>query len=442
MASSLTPSPPTAAIDLRVLFASRMLRLFGCGLFAVVLALYLDAIGLTGSQIGLVMTLTFLGDAAISLWLTTRADRMGRRTTLRVGAVLVILGGAGMALTDNFVLLTLAATIGVISPTGAEVGPFLAVEQACLAHVVSSKERTRIFAWYHVAGFSMSALGALAGGIIAHSLQQHGWSLVASYRFLFWLYAGCGVALLVLSRRLGPEVEVASDSQCGRGNLTLRERNASGAILQPGDRPQQKSIDGPLGLGTSQGLVLRLSGLFALDSFGGGFCVQSFLAWWFHQKFGASDAVLGGVFFGTNLLSGLSALAAVPIAKRIGLINTMVFTHLPSSVLLMMVPFMPTLTGAMIVLWLRNCISQMDVPTRGSYVSAVVPPESRSAANGVTTTAKQIGTSIAPLIAGPLLASVAWMNVPFWICGGTKIIYDLLLWRAFRRVKPPEEMAP
>jgi MFS family permease len=427
MGSSSTPSPSIAAIDLRVLFASRMLRLFGCGLFAVVLALYLDAIGLTGSQIGLVMTLTFLGDAAISLWLTTRADRIGRRTTLRVGAVLVILGGAGMALTDNFVLLTLAATIGVISPTGAEVGPFLAVEQACLAHVVSSKERTRIFAWYHVAGFSMSALGALAGGIVAHRLQQHGWSLVASYRFLFWLYAGCGVALLVLSRRLGPEVEVSSQS--GPVDPTPRER------------PHWKSANGALGLGTSHGLVLRLSTLFALDSFGGGFCVQSFLAWWFHQKFGASDAVLGAVFFGTNLLSGLSALAAVPIAKRIGLINTMVFTHLPSSVLLMIVPFMPTLTGAMIVLWLRNCISQMDVPTRGSYVNAVVPSESRSAANGVTTTAKQIGTSIAPLIAGPLLASVAWMNVPFWICGGTKIIYDLLLWRAFRRVKPPEEAA-
>jgi len=412
-----------------------MLRLFGCGLFAVVLALYLDAIGLSGSEIGLVLTLTFLGDAAISLWLTTRADRIGRRLTLRVGAILVILGGAGLALTDNFVLLTLAATIGVISPTGAEVGPFLAVEQACLAHVVSAKERTRIFAWYHVAGFSMSALGALVGGVIAHTLQAHGWSLVASYRFLFWLYAGCGVALWSLSLCLGPEVELTAEG--GWGDLTPRARDDNG-VRSP-RAPDQKSTPGTLGLGSSQSLVLRLSALFALDSFGGGFCVQSFLAWWFHQKFGASDATLGAVFFGTNLLSGLSALGAVPLAKRIGLINTMVFTHLPSSVLLMLVPFMPTLTGAMIVLWLRNCISQMDVPTRGSYVNAVVPPEARSAANGVTTTAKQIGTSIAPVLAAPLLASIAWMNVPFWICGGTKIIYDLLLWRAFRRIKPPEE---
>lgn len=435
MKKSPTNASAQVHADLRVLFASRMIRLFGCGLFAVVLALYLDAIGLSGSQIGLVLTLTFLGDAAISLWLTTRADRLGRRATLRAGAVLVLLGGAGMALTDHFVLLTLAATIGVISPTGAEVGPFLAVEQACLAHVVSAKERTRIFAWYHVAGFTMSALGALVGGVVAHVLQDRGWPLVASYRFLFWLYAGCGVALLVLSRRLGPEVEVTNP----QSRPSLQPASPDSAA---GTRSYSAPIKGgALGLGAAHGLILRLSALFALDSFGGGFCVQSFLAWWFHQKFGASDAALGTVFFGTNLLSGFSALVAVPIAKRIGLINTMVFTHLPSSVLLMLVPFMPTLTGAMIVLWLRNCISQMDVPTRGSYVNAVVPPESRSAANGVTTTAKQLGTSIAPLIAGPLLASVAWMSVPFWICGGTKIVYDLLLWRAFRRIKPPEENA-
>lgn len=414
------PAAANVISDLRVLFVSRMVRLFACGLFAVVLALYLAGVGLSGAQIGVVLTLTFLGDAAISLWLSTRADRMGRRLTLRLGAVLMVLGGAGMALTDNFVLLTIAATIGVISPTGAEVGPFLAVEQACLAHIVDSRDRTRIFAWYHVAGFSLSAIGALAGGLIAHALQQRGWSAVASYRVLFWLFAGCGLLLGLLSLRLGSEVEA---------DATHADSSA------PGGDPFRAL----LGLGAAHGIVLRLSALFALDSFGGGFCVQSFLAWWFHQKFGASDATLGAVFFGTNLLSGFSALVAVPMAKRFGLINTMVWTHLPSSVLLMFVPLMPTFAGAAIMLWLRNSISQMDVPTRGSYVNAVVPPHTRSAANGVTTTAKQIGTSLAPLIAAPLLASVTLMSVPFWLCGGTKIVYDLLLWRAFRHVKPPEE---
>lgn len=406
--------------DLRMLFASRMVRLFACGLFAVVLALYLDGIGLSGAQIGMVLAMTFLGDAVISLWLATRADRIGRRLTLRIGSVLMIVGGFGIASTQNLLLLIAAATIGVISPTGAEVGPFLSIEQACVAHIVDGKERTRVFAWYHVAGFTMSALGALAGGALAHALQTHGWSAVESYRVLFWLYAACGVVLWILSYALGPEVE------------------DSGAAAKAEEAPKGV-FSRALGLESSHGLVLRLSALFALDSFGGGFCVQSFLAWWLHQKFGASDAALGTVFFGTNLLSGFSALVAVPLAKRFGLIATMVWTHLPSSLLLMLVPLMPNFTAAMVVLWLRNSISQMDVPTRASYVNAVVPSHIRSAANGVTTTAKQLGTAVAPLIAGPLLASVALMNLPFWICGGTKIVYDLLLWRAFRHVKPPEE---
>ncbi|MBI4626790.1 MAG: MFS transporter [Verrucomicrobia bacterium] len=391
-----------------------MVRLFACGLLAVVLVLHLEAIGITPARIGLLLTLTFLGDAAISLWLATRADRAGRRRTLRLGAALMVLGGAGLALTGDFTLLVVATTIGVISPTGAEAGPFLAVEQACLADVIEARERTRIFAWYHVAGFSMSAVGALAGGWLAHALQMRGWTAPASYRALFWIFAACGGVLALLSLKLGPEVEVVD----------------AGTVNAP---------RGALGLGEAHGLVLRLSALFALDSFGGGFCVQSFVAWWFHQKFGASEATLGTIFFGSNLLAGLSALAAVPLARRFGLINTMVWTHLPSSVLLMLVPLMPTAGAAIVVFWLRNSISQMDVPTRQSYVNAVVPPGARSAANGVTTTAKQLGTAVAPLIAAPLLGSVTLMSLPFWICGGAKIVYDLLLWRSFRGVKPPEE---
>jgi MFS family permease len=411
-------APPSRAADLRVLFASRMTRLFACGLLAVVLVLHLNAIGLDAGQVGLLLMLTFLGDAAISLWLTTRADLWGRRRTLRVGAALMVLGGAGMALTNQFSLLVLAATIGVISPTGAEVGPFLAIEQACLAEVIPGQHRTRIFAWYHIAGFSMSALGALCGGTLAQALQQHGWTTAESYRVLLWIFAACGGVLALVSLRLGSEVE-------------SQHLNVAAA-----------SPRGALGLGESQGLVLRLSSLFALDSFGGGFCVQSFVSYWFHAKFGASDAMLGTIFFGTSLLAGLSALLAVPIAKRFGLIPTMVWTHVPSSVLLMLVPLMPTLSAAVVVYWLRNSISQMDVPTRQSYVNAVVPPHVRAAANGVTTTAKQFGTALAPLLAAPLLSSRAWMSAPFFICGAAKITYDLLLWRAFRHVKPPEEKNP
>jgi len=399
-----------------------MTRLFGCGLLAVVLALHLDGLGFSGQQIGLLLTLTFLGDAVISLWLSTRADRVGRRFTLKVGALLVLFGGAGMAVTDNFVLLTVAATIGVISPTGAEVGPFLAIEQACVAHLVLPRSRTRAFAWYHVAGFTMSGLGALTGGILASALQSRGWSAIASYRVLFWLFAGCGLVLFFLSTALDQEVE--ADAVQGRPDKPT---------------PDESLLHQFLGLGPAGRVVLKLSALFALDSFGGGFCVQSFLAWWCHLKFDVTDAQLGTLFFGANLLSGFSALAAVSIAKRFGLVNTMVWTHLPSSLLLMCVPLMSTFTGAAVLLWLRNCISQMDVPTRTSYVNAIVPANFRSAANGVTTTAKQLGTSLAPLIAAPLIASAAWMSMPFYLCGGSKIIYDLLLWRNFRRVRPPEE---
>ncbi|HEY6105343.1 MAG TPA: MFS transporter, partial [Anaeromyxobacteraceae bacterium] len=194
-----------------------------------------------------------------------------------------------------------------------------------------------------------------------------------------------------------------------------------------------------LGLGRSRGVVLRLSGLFAVDAFAGGFVVQSLVAWWFHQRFGASEALLGAIFFGANLMAALSALSAAAIARRIGLVNTMVLTHLPSNALLVLVPFMPTLPLAVAVLLARFAISQMDVPTRQSYTMAVVDPEERSAAAGVTGIARTVGASLAPLAAGPLYASAALGGVPFLIAGGLKILYDLALWRSFRALRPPEE---
>jgi len=406
-------SSATAA-DLRVLFAARVLRMFAYGLLGVVLVLHLERLHFSGPQIGLLLSLTLLGDVAISLWLTTHADRQGRRRALVVGAVLMVLGGLGMIATENFFLITLAATIGVISPTGGEVGPFQSVEQACLAQAVSDRERTRFFGWYNLVGYAASALGALACGALLGGAADQRWLGVDAYAAVFWLYAVCGAGLGVLALRLSASVEAA---------------------------PSAVAATGPslLGLRESRGLVLRLSGLFALDSLGGGFVLQSFVAWWLHEKFGAPPAVLGAVFFGTNLLSGVSALAAVPLARRFGLINTMVWTHLPSSVLLMLVPLMPTLPLAIAMLLARHLLSQMDVPTRQSYVNAIVPAGERAAANGVTATAKQLGTSIAPALAGPLLAGAALASVPFWICGALKITYDLLLWRAFRKTKPPEE---
>ncbi len=395
-----------------VLFAARVVRMFAYGILGVILVLYLAAAGLGEARIGLLLTMTFLGDAAISLWLSTHADRWGRRRVLVAGAALMALGGAVMALTGDFTLLVLGATIGVISPTGGEVGPFLAVEQACLAQLTDARDRTKVFAWYNVVGYGATALGALGCGFAAEAMQRAGWTPLASYRALLAAYGALGLVIGGLSWRLGAGVEVTA-VPAGANRL--------------------------LGLGESRGTVFRLSALFALDSFGGGFIVQSFLAYWFHLRFGVSEAVLGGIFFGANLLSGLSALAAVPLARRIGLVNTMVWTHLPSNVLLMAVPLMPSFGWAVVVLLARHMISQMDVPTRQSYVNAVVPAAERSAANGVTGTARQLGTALAPLCAGPLLATAALTSVPFFVAGGLKIIYDLALWRNFRAVKPPEE---
>lgn len=416
MSSAARPAHEVAAArNLRLLFAARMARMFAYGLLGVVLVLYLVERGLDEAAVGLLLTCTFLGDAAISLWLSTHADRWGRRRTLLVGAALMAGGGVLMAVTGNFWLLLAAATVGVISPSGNEVGPFLAVEQAGLAQVVPDGARTRIFAWYNLAGYAATALGALTAGAFSAAAQARGWSALASYAALFWGYAALGGVIALLAARLDRGVE---------------------APIAPRVEKQAAAL---FGLHESRGIVLRLSALFSVDAFAGGFIVQSFLAYWFHVRFGVSEAALGGVFFGANLLSGLSALAAVPLARRIGLVNTMVFTHLPSNVLLMLVPLMPTFGWAAVVLWLRHTISQMDVPTRQSYVSAVVPAAERSAANGVTGTARQLGTALAPLGFG--LLSPAWLlaGAPFFVSGALKIAYDLALWRAFRRVKPPEE---
>ena len=408
----MNAAPLAAAADTRVLFASRLLRMFAYGMLGVVLVLFLVRVGLDAGRIGLLLSLTLFGDVAISLWLAAHADRWGRRKTLVVGAGLMALGGAGMAVSENFLVLVIAATIGVISPTGGEVGPFQSIEQACLAQEVADRDRTKLFAWYNLAGYLASALGALAVGWFLGTTHAEG---LTAYRKIFWAYAAGGIVL---------------------GGLALR---LSRGVEAPASDPAMAGATMFLGLRESRGLVVRLSALFALDSFGGGFVLQSFLAWWLQQKFGADEVVLGAVFFGTNLLSGVSGLAAVPLAKKIGLINTMVWTHLPSNVLLMLVPLMPTLPLAIAVLLTRHLLSQMDVPTRASYLSAVVPPGERAAANGMTSTAKQLGTALGPLIAGKLFGAAAATGLPFFVCGTLKSAYDLMLWRAFRKTKPPEE---
>jgi MFS family permease len=326
----------------------------------------------------------------------------------------MVFAGILFSATSNFYLLLLAAVVGVISPSGYEVGPFLSVEQAALSQLSPDKHRTQVFAWYNLVGSFATALGALAGGALAQGLQNLGAAPLLSYRFVILGYSLVGIILLALFARLTPAIEVPS-------------------------RHSSASVETTFGLHRSRRVVLKLAGLFALDAFAGGLVIQSLLAYWFSVRFGINPAVLGSIFFAANILAGISALSAAWVAKRIGLVNTMVFTHIPSNVLLMLVPFMPSLGLAVLVLLLRFSISQMDVPTRQSYTMAVVAPDERSAASGITGIARTIGASLSPLLTGLFLANAAWLGLPFLLSGGLKIVYDLALYINFRGVKPPEE---
>jgi len=386
--------------------------MFAYGSLAVILVLYLAASGLDGAAIGVVLSLTLVGDTLISLWLTTQADRFGRRRTLILGALLMAAGGAAFATSSVFVVLLVAATLGVISPSGNEVGPFLAIEQASLSHVIEDRRRTGVFAWYNLIGSVATAFGALATGFFVGWLRGSGVAELAADRTVLLGYGVIGLLLIPVFLAVSSAVEVP---------------------------PIDTSIARRLGLHRSKGIVARLALLMSLDSFAGGFVMQSLLAFWFYSRFGVPEPVLGAIFFGANILAAVSALAAARIARRIGLINTMVLTHLPSNVLLMLVPLMPTLPLAILVLLARFSISQMDVPTRQSYTMAVVDPDERSAAAGVTGIARTAGTAVSPLLAGPLLAVPGLAAVPFLLAGGLKIVYDLLLWRAFRSTPAPED---
>jgi MFS family permease len=401
--------------DGRLLFTTRVLRMFGYGFLAVVLVLYLAALGLDPFTIGAILTLTLIGDTLISLWLTTSADRIGRRRVLAAGSLLMVGAGIIFAITSWVPLLILAATIGVISPTGNEVGPFLAVEQAALSQATPDARRTPTFAWYNLAGYVATAVGALAAGFLSQGLLALGLAAADAYRAIVVGYAIVGLAMAVVFWRVSPAVEAPV-----------------GEVTDDGIRRR-------FGLGRSKGIVARLSALFSIDAFGGGFIPQSLMAYWFHLRFGVEPAILGGIFFAANLLAAVSSLSASRLAARIGLVNTMVFTHLPSNVLLILVPLMPNLPLAIAVLLLRFSLSQMDVPTRQSYVMAVVEPDERSAAAGVTGIARTTGAALSPILSAPLVASSGLTALPFFLAGGLKIVYDLLLYRAFRAGRAPDE---
>ncbi len=402
------PAPSWVSADGRLILGARAVRTFAYGFQSVLLGVYLSQAGFAAWQVGAVLTATLLGSAVLTALFAGTADRYGRRRMLQLSALFMAASGAAFAFSTSYLLLILASLTGTVGATSGEVGPFLSLEQAILPQTVAAKHRTRLFSVYNMLGALAGSLGALAAATPVLLQRWLGMDAAGAFRMMFLAYAVCAIVTLEIFRRLSERVEAA-----------------------PGAGPHA-------GLQRSRRVVFTLAGLFSLDSLAGGFVVQSLIAFYFNLRWGTGPELLGPIFLGVGLLQAASFLAAARVAERIGLVNTMVFTHLPSNVLLMAIPFAPTLSWAIVLLLARHALSQMDVPTRQSYIVAVVDPEERVAAAGVTNIARNIAQAVTPVIAGTAM-QVAGLGVPFLLGGGLKIVYDLLLFAMFRRVRPPEE---
>ncbi|MER9125071.1 MFS transporter [Mesorhizobium sp. M0959] len=388
---------------------SRGLRAFGDGLVSILLPAYLATLGFDAFEIGTLSTATLAGSAVLTLAVGIVAHRFSRRALLTAAAVLMIATGVVFAVVHDFWPLLLIAFVGTLNPSSGDVSVFLPLEHAQLAQSVTDRDRTALFARYSLIGSFAGAVGALAAGAPDFLRDAIGLEMKQALQAAFLFYASLGLAAVLLYRRL------------------------------PSDAPDAGKVSAQP-LRRSRSIVLSLAALFSLDAFAGGFVVQSLLALWLFQRFGLSLAATGAIFFWTGVLSAASYLVAVRISQQIGLINTMVFTHLPSSLCLVLIPFMPSVAPAIVLLLIRSALSQMDVPTRTSYVMAVVTPEERAAAASITAVPRSLAAAASPVLAGALLA-VSSFGWPLIIAGGLKIIYDLLLLATFRSVRPPEEHA-
>lgn len=399
--------PPGTQPHAAFILWSRALRAFGDGYMSLLLPFYLTLLGFTALEVGVLVTATLLGSGAMTLAAGFIAHRYRGRTLLRAASLLMAATGIAFVMVTDFWPLLLVAFLGTLNPSSGDVSVFSPLEHALLAHTVTAKSRTALFARYSLIGAFVGALGAQAAGIPALAEQWLSIDLKAALQGMFLFYGILGLASLALYQRLAPSVETRFDT------------------------PSTP-------LGESRHTVFKLAALFSLDAFAGGFAVQSLLALWLFERFDMSVTTAGTVFFWVGILSALSQLASARVAARFGLINTMVFTHLPSSVFLILVPFMPTLPLALLFLFLRSALSQMDVPARTSYVMAVVSPGERPAAASVTAVPRSLAAAVSPAFAGYLL-TLTTFGWPLIVCGSLKIIYDLLLLMMFRRVTPPEE---
>ena len=396
--------------DGRFILAARAVRTFAYGYLSVLLGVYLEEVGLAPWQIGSVLTATLASSAGLTVVFSLLADRYGRRRMLALSALLMAVAGTVFATASRYPVLLLAALTGTIGATSTEIGPFLSLEQVALPQTSDPPHRTMAFSLYNTAGAVAGAIGALFAAAPTMLERWTGWAPITALRAMFGLYTALALCVLFLFTRLSSRVELPALHRATR-------------------RP---------GLGASRGIVVRLAALFALDSLAGGFVIQSLIAYWLHLRWGVGPGLLGPVFLGIGLMQAGSFLVAGKLADRIGLINTMVFTHLPSDVLLMLVPAAPSLPWAIVLLLARHALSQMDVPTRQSYTMAVVAPAERTAAAATTNVVRNVAQAVTPALSGAAMQTVA-LGLPFVLAGGLKIVYDLLLYIMFRGIHPPEE---
>ena len=402
--------------DGKLIFAARIVRSFSYGFLSIILAIYLRLIGLDDILIGVVLSATLVNSVLLTLVASFYADKLGRRKILLIYAAMMSLSGAIFLLTENYVALVAAALVGTINVTGTETGSFLSVEQAILPQTVTdSSKRNTAYAVYNMVGtFAMSG-GILLAGL--PSLLQNFLSITQadSMRPLFLLYIILGIAVLAMYSRLTRHVELATASGHNEG----RPKSRVGGLSHE-----------------SQRIVGKLSGLFAVDAFAGGFVIQSIVSFWFFIKFGVDLATLSYIFSIAGVLTAFSFLAAAKMADRIGLVNTMVFTHIPSNILLILVGFAPTLPLAIGLYLARMAISQMDVPTRQAYIVTVVREDERIAAAGITNVSRNVSQALSPSLTGYLLQSLPLLSAPFLLSGALKIVYDVALFLKFRNIAP------
>ena len=406
--------------DGKLILAARMVRTFAYGFLSVILAIYLKLIGFDDIFIGLILTFTLVNSVIFTLVASFYADRIGRRKMLIAYAALMSISGTIFFASNNYVALITAAFIGTINVTGTETGVFLSIEQAILPQTINYiKKRNTVYALYNMVGtFAMSA-GILASGLPSILEHEYGSNQVDSIRVLFILYSVLGIGVLGIYFSLSKKIEVQENTNTNTNNMPK--------ALKQTLSPKSKEVIG------------KLSGLFAIDSFAGGFVIQSVVSLWFFTKFGVDLTTISYIFSIAGVLTAFSFIVAAKIADKIGLVNTMVFTHIPSNILLILVAFAPTLPLAIIFYLARMALSQMDVPTRQSYIVAVVKDEERTAAAGITNISRNIAQSISPSLAGFIFQSLSFLSAPFVLGGVMKIAYDVLLYLNFRNMKAPGE---